>query len=339
MTRFGVARTLRIGPRCAKMSAPMTQRVLIFANPIAGRGLGEAIAYRVRDALAGGGYDARLWLRPAAELTPDDLTPDVSAAVAIGGDGTIRGVAERLYDLARERNEASGGAAPAEASPAEPPPLLIVPLGTANLMGRHLGIDWDDDHLEAQVLAAVRGGRVVRVDAARANGHLFLLMAGVGFDGAVVHELSKVRRGPITMASYLAPAAKIAYGYTFPRIRVTVDGRSVFGPERGVAFVGNVLEYGTGFPMLPHARPDDGLLDVCCMPCANLPEAARLFLLAAAGEHLQEEGVVYVRGKTVHVDAPGTPGGVPVQVDGDAAGHTPLEVSLVAGRVGLIVPP
>ena len=325
----------------------MTHRALIFANPIAGRGLGEAIAYRVRDALVAGGYDARLWLRPPTEMTLADLPTDVSAAVAIGGDGTIRGVAERLYALAEERAAAAAagrgpttGAASIAGGPvADPPPLLIVPLGTANLMGRHLGIDWDDDHLEAQVLEAVRRGRVVRVDTARANGHLFLLMAGVGFDGAVVHELSRIRRGPITMASYLAPAARMALGYSFPRIRVTVDGRAVFGPERGVAFVGNVPEYGTGFPMLPHARPDDGLLDVCCMPCGSLPEAARLFLLAAAGEHLQEEGVVYVRGKTVHVDAPGTPGGVPVQVDGDAAGHTPLDVALLPGRLGLIVPP
>jgi diacylglycerol kinase family enzyme len=120
---------------------------------------------------------------------------------------------------------------------------------------------------------------------------------------------------------------------------VQVDGRWVFGPEPGVVFVGNVPEYGTGFPMLPHARPDDGLLDVCAMPCANLPEAVRLFLLAAAGEHLQEEGVVYLKGKHVRVDAPTRAAGVPVQIDGDAAGHTPLTVDLLPARLGLIVPP
>ena len=301
-------------------------RVLIFANPIAGRGLGEAIAYRVREGLAAGGYDARMWLLPPTELTAGDLPTGVTAAVAIGGDGTIRGVAERLYHLAT-------------AAGREPPPLLVVPLGTANLLGQHLGIDWDDDHLEAQVLEAVRFGRVVRIDAARANGSLFLLMAGVGFDAAVVHELTRVRRGPISYASYLAPTARIAAGYAFPPVRVQVDGRWVFGPEPGVVFVGNVPEYGTGFPMLPHARPDDGLLDVCAMPCASLPDAVRMFLLAAAGEHLQEEGVVYLKGKHIRVDAPDRPAGVPVQIDGDVAGHTPLEVDLLPARLGLIVPP
>ena len=301
------------------------ERVLIFANPIAGRGLGEAIAYRVREGLAAGGYDARMWLLPPADLTEEDLPSGVTAVVAIGGDGTVRSVAERLYTLAR-------------AAGRETPPLLIIPLGTANLMVRHLGIDWDDDNLESQVVSAIRDGQVVGLDAARCNGSLFLLMVGVGFDAAVVHELSRVRRGPISYASYVLPAATVAASYRFPPVRVEVDGKIVFGPEDGVVFVGNVREYGTGFPFLPQARPDDGLLDVCAMPCSNIMEAARLFLLAAAGEHIGEEGVVYVKGKHVRIDSPMTPGGVPVQIDGDAAGLTPVEIDLMPVRMRLIVP-
>lgn len=300
-------------------------RVLIFANPIAGRGLGEAIAYRVRDGLAAGRYDARMWLLPPTELTGKDLPPDVTAAVAIGGDGTVRSVAERLYNLAL-------------AAGREAPPLLIVPLGTANLMVRHLGIDWDDQHLESQVTSAIRHGQTVWIDAARCNGSLFLLMVGVGFDAAVVHELSRVRRGPISYASYVLPAATVAAKYRFPPVRVEVDGKWVFGPEDGVVFVGNVPEYGTGFPMLPLARPNDGRLDVCAMPCSNLLEGARLFLLAAAGEHIHEEGVVYVKGKHVRIDSPMSSRGVPVQIDGDAAGHTPIEIDLLPKRMRLIVP-
>lgn len=300
-------------------------RVLIFANPIAGRGLGEAIAYRVREGLASGGYDARMWLLPPTELTEADLPAGVTAAVAIGGDGTVRSVAQRLYDLAR-------------AAGRDAPPLLIIPLGTANLMVRHLGIDWDDDHLEQQVVAAIRDGQVVDIDAARCNGSLFLLMVGVGFDAAVVHELSRVRRGPISYASYVLPTATVAASYRFPSVRVEVDGKLVFGPEDGVVFVGNVQEYGTGFPFLPLARPNDGLLDVCAMPCSNIVDAARLVLLAAAGEHIHEEGVVYVKGKHVRIDGPTTPGGLPVQIDGDAAGHTPIEIDLMPVRMRLIVP-
>jgi len=100
--------------------------------------------------------------------------------------------------------------------------------------------------------------------------------------------------------------------------------------------VGNVAEYGTGFAVLPHARPDDGLLDVCVMPCSSHGELIKLFLAAAAGEHLQQEGVVYAKGKHVLIDSPEK---VPVQVDGEAAGTTPLEIDLLPLRVPFIVPP
>ena len=46
-------------------------------------------------------------------------------------------------------------------------PLLVVPLGTANLMGKHLGIDWHARGFEESVMAAVRRGQVVHLDAAR----------------------------------------------------------------------------------------------------------------------------------------------------------------------------
>jgi YegS/Rv2252/BmrU family lipid kinase len=307
------------------------KRVLIFANPIAGRGRGEAIANRVLRALRSGGFDARLWLAAPTDLTPADLESDLAAVVVIGGDGTVRSVAERLNVLARMKLGAGG------TGEIETPPMLIVPLGTANLLGRHLGIAWNDALLEEQVLSALRGGKIVHLDVARANDRLFLLMAGIGFDAAVVHELSRVRRGPISYFSYLEPAARIASSYAFPPIRVEVDGQQIFGPAPGVVFVGNVPEYGTGFPMLPLARADDGVLDICCMPCANLLEGAQMFLSAAAGEHLQQEGVVYMKGRRATIESP-TGRKVPVQIDGDAAGYLPLVVEMLPVRLGLIVP-
>src|SRR5438045_662783 len=133
----------------------------------------------------------------------------------------------------------------------------------------------------------------------RADGKLFLLMTGVGFDAAVVHELDRVRRGPIGYVDYLLPAALALRGYEYPSLRVTVDGREVWRPAPAVAFVGNVREYGTGFPILPDARPDDGQLDICVMPCRTPFDLARLFLQSLSGEHLREEGVVYLRGRLV----------------------------------------
>ena len=92
---------------------------------------------------------------------------------------------------------------------------------------------------------------------------------------------------------------------------------------------------GPGFPVLPHARADDGLLDVCVMPCTSMHELIPLVMAAAAGEHTRAEGVVYVKGRHITVDSPDP---VPVQVDGEPAGTTPLRIDLLPRRVAFVVP-
>jgi diacylglycerol kinase family enzyme len=314
-------------------------QVLIFANPIAGRGRSRDMAARLERRLRRDGYAVRvLFDRP--ESVPDAVLPaDATVALVIGGDGTLRAVADRL--LAPSGVSLAGvTAGQPEVTvppPAAMPPLLVIPLGTANLMGRHLGIKWDEANLEDQVSRAVARRQVSGLDAARANGRLFLLMAGIGFDAHVVHELDRVRDGPIGYASYILPAAMAFGSYQYPSLRVTVDGREVFTPAPAVAFVGNVAEYGTGFPMLPHARPDDGLLDVCVLPCGSRGDVMRLFLQAAVGEHVLADGVVYTKGKRVIVETAG-PRPAPIQLDGDAFGQTPLTVDLLPVRLPFIVP-
>jgi diacylglycerol kinase (ATP) len=317
------------------VTARERQRVIIFANPIAGRGRGRRIAERLRVRLTADGYDAEIVTdRPDCfDLARAD--GPTRAAIVIGGDGTLRAVAHRLY--LDPCQIPAGATVPTAGHLRDDPPLLIVPLGTANLMGRHLGIRWNDRTLEDQVVGAITRNRVVRLDTARANGRLFLLMAGIGFDAHVVHELARLRRGPIRLASYVTPALSALIEYSFAPLRVTVDGQEVFGPEPGIVFVGNLPEYGTGFPVLPQARADDGVLDVCAMPCRSRQDLIKLFLQAAIGEHVRAEGVAYVKGRHVKVVATGGQA-VPIQVDGDPAGHTPAEIDLLPIRLPFIVP-
>ncbi|HEV2294348.1 MAG TPA: diacylglycerol kinase family protein [Tepidisphaeraceae bacterium] len=298
------------------------QDVLIFANPVAGRGRGRVLAERVAGRLAAEGFRATLFLERADQVKPEQLGSPAVAAVVIGGDGTVRAVARQLYH--HEKRQGVDG-----------PPLLIVPMGTANLLGRHLGLSWDERNLPARVAAAVRDHHVVHLDTACANDELFLLMAGIGIDAGVVHELDRIRQGPIQLASYVLPAALALRAYQYPALTVRVDDKPIARDLPAIAFVGNVKEYGTGFPLLSHARPDDGLLDVCVLPCRTPQDAVRHFLYAAAGEHLLGEGVVYTKGKRIRVVSSEP---VPVQIDGEAAGHTPVDIRLMPIRVPFIVP-
>jgi len=116
---------------------------------------------------------------------------------------------------------------------------------------------------------------------------------------------------------------------------VQVDGRDVFPMRPAIAFIGNIPEYGTGFPILPHAKSDDDVLDICILPAQSAPELISHLLRAAAGEHLMGEGVVYTKGRRIHITSTHP---VPVQADGDPAGFTPTEIDLLPTRVSFIVP-
>jgi diacylglycerol kinase family enzyme len=79
------------------------------------------------------------------------------------------------------------------------------------------------------------------------------------------------------------------------------------------------------------------VLDVCALPCRSVPDLVKLFLQATMGDHLRAEGAVYLKGRHVKITAPGGEQ-VPVQVDGDPAGHTPSEIDLLPIRLPFIVP-
>jgi len=293
-------------------------QVLIFANPIAGRGRGRIVARRLGRELRAAGYNVVEILQRPSDISLDNINRDALAAISIGGDGTLRSVVELLF--------AHGG---------DSPPLLPIPMGTANLMGRHLGVQWNMRNLGASVIATIARRSIIHLDVARANGKLFLLMAGIGIDAQVIHLLESMRRGPIDLTSYLLPAAMTLANYRFPSITVRVDNLIIMDDTPAVAVVGNVPEYGTGFPILTEARPDDGLLDICVLPCRDRKELAEILMLVVTGEHALREDAVYVKGRTVHVEST-TP--VPVQVDGESAGHTPVEIDLLPGKVPFLVP-
>src|SRR5262249_56287152 len=97
---------------------------------------------------------------------------DVRCVVAAGGDGTLVEVLNRAPGV----------------------PVALLPLGTENLVARFCGIARSPRTL-AGIIAT---GNVREIDVARANERTFCLMAGAGFDAAVVHRVHARRRGHIT---------------------------------------------------------------------------------------------------------------------------------------------
>ncbi|MFO0971967.1 MAG: diacylglycerol kinase family protein [Phycisphaerae bacterium] len=283
----------------------------MIVNPISGGRPNEALAETLRARLTAAGERVEVChttARGDARQRAATLDGAVSLVIAVGGDGTVNEVCDGLVGRST--------------------PLLIVPRGTENLLARLLGLTDDAPRVVATALAP----RVVPFDVGIANRRRFLCVSGVGFDGEVIRRLEARRRGHIGHWTYFRPIWEAFWTWGFPRLRVEVDGQCVFD-DRGLAFVGNIRRYALGLRILRDARPDDGLLDVCCYRCAS---RARLLVhsgLTLLRRHVGRRGVNYFRGRVVRVTAAEP---LPVEMDGESFGATPIEYSILPGAVRLV---
>jgi diacylglycerol kinase (ATP) len=228
--------------------------------------------------------------------------------VAAGGDGTI--------------NEVVNGIATA------PVTLGILPMGTVNVFAMELGIPMN---LE-KAWKIIRAKKVRRIDLASANGHFFVQMAGIGFDAQVVKENSRATKRVLGPLSYLLTATKVAVAKA-PRLRVICHGKTV--AEGSFVLVGNGRYYGGPFSLFNEADPQDGLLDVCVFRGSDYLSIIRYMRGALFGSLSRFSDVQYFKEKSLVVEANRE---VPLEVDGELIGHSPVRFAIKPGRLHVLAP-
>ncbi len=271
----------------------MTKQIVIF-NPAA-RGEKAQRLRKFLDAHAGPGIALRPTTGPghARELAAAAVAEGATTFVAAGGDGTI--------------NEVVNGLVP------HPVPLGILPLGTANVFARELGIPLR----LTRAWEVVQRQRVATVDlgCVEAQGvrRYFVQLAGVGFDATAIRETSwelKKKFGPL---SYLWGGLRTLWLW----------------PHAPAVFIGNGRFYGGPFKLFPQAQLADGRLDICRLPRASLWGA----LLVVLGCHTARRDVEYFQTESYEHD-----GAQPFEVDGELAGTTPVRFTVAPRALRVIVP-
>ena len=247
------------------------QPAAIVINSSLTRDLGR-FRRRCREAAADGGWEPSF-----VETTLDDrgvglagvaVADGARMVVAAGGDGTVRACAQALAGTQV--------------------PLAIVPLGTANLAARALGIP----SRIGGSLATAFGGHERRIDLAVAGtavagaavagaagamagagamggaramagaGELtFAAMAGIGLDAEVVAATPRLLKRRAGWLAYAAAGIAHLPGRG-ERFTVRLDDDEPLARQARCVVVGNAGLLPGGFALLPQARLDDGLLDV-----------------------------------------------------------------------------
>ena len=231
--------------------------------------------------------------------------------VAAGGDGTVRACAEGL---------AGTGV-----------PLAVVPLGTANLTARALGVPGR----AGRALEVAFGGRDRLIDLGRVTGAdggvVFAAMAGIGLDAAVVGAARPYVKRRLGWVAY-AVAGTPRLRWPASDFTIRIDQRPPLRRRARCVVVANAGLLPGGFTLLPAARLDDGLLDVGILAPADGWDWLRVAGQVLAGGGRLEGG----QGRLIQVSADRV---LPRQADGEIlAPARTLGVSTCPGTLVLRLP-
>lgn len=159
----------------------------------------------------------------------------MDAVVAVGGDGTVRDVADGVWGTQTV--------------------MGVVPTGSGNGLARSLGIPMDLH----EALATALAGNWVDIDRGVANGCSFYSAFGVGVDAEISYRFAHDRRRGRT--TYIKHAIRQMFSY--PPSRFVIRGsRGMAETEALLIAVCNCMQYGNNAYISPKADPRDGLLDV-----------------------------------------------------------------------------
>ena len=216
------------------------KKLVFIVNPISGIGRQKGIEKLARRYLNPAQFDFSFIYTTGpgqgTELTNKALLAGADIVAAVGGDGSVNQIAKALAGKDQQ--------------------LAIIPTGSGNGLARYLNIPLNPVHS----ISALNHGKSMKVDTMTVNNSFFVSIAGVGFDALVADQFSKQkRRGFLT---YLNVSLKEYFRYESVNYQLTIDGVSM---EKKALIIGfaNSNQFGYNTAIAPHARVDDGLIDVC----------------------------------------------------------------------------
>lgn len=312
-------------PLANAVEAARSGRPAFVVNPIKVNDLAGLRVLAV-DAAAALGLDEPLWYEttkddPGAGQARQAVADGACAVVAAGGDGTVRAVAGAL----------AGSTVP----------MGLIPMGTGNLLARNLDLPLGD---VPELVKVALGGRTHAIDVGylTANSpdggdepHIFLVMAGLGFDAAMVAGADHDLKRKVGWFAYFLAGVKHLHERRM-RIRMRIDAALPQQKRLRSLLFANCGRLPGGIVLLPDAEIDDGWLDI-----AGIDTRGGVFGWASLFGQVVLQGVgvrkglpnaagtiEFWRGREVQVRSE-TP--EPVQVDGDLVGR--------ATRVDVLVKP
>ncbi|HEX6935500.1 MAG TPA: diacylglycerol kinase family protein [Actinomycetes bacterium] len=270
------------------------RRAAVVYNPLKVPDLTD-MTERVEAFMSRNGWAEPLWL----ETTQDDpgvgmceraVHDECDVVFVCGGDGTVMAAVTALAGCEM--------------------PLAILPAGTGNLLARNLDLPLND---EEEALRIGISGRTKEIDVAAVEDRKFAVMAGLGFDAAIMRDAPEGLKKKVGWPAYVVSAGKHLRGRGI-RVTLTVDDGTPMHRRVRTVVVGNVGKLQGNIPLLPDAEPDDGCLDVVVIAPRNVIDWMRVTGRVVRRAHVPDRRMERFRAKHVLIEASRSQ---PRQLDGD----------------------
>jgi diacylglycerol kinase (ATP) len=245
--------------------------------------------------------------------TKDDIPRETwDVVVAGGGDGTVHTVVNALI---AQKSEARLG---------------IVPLGTANVISRALGLPSDPK----EALSIALGREEKCVDVGFCHGDAFLLGCGLGLAERFVTQAGdreKARLGP------LAYLKRLIAERDAPMVEFCVESEKGSLRLQGVGLVvANLAQLGPHLKPVEEVSPDDGQLGLIVLKRSSLLDFMRIGLRGLIGKASEDDALDVILTSKCRVSSQPK---VPIQIDGDQVEQTsPFEFDVLPQRLWVRVP-
>ncbi|MBA2296373.1 MAG: YegS/Rv2252/BmrU family lipid kinase [Actinobacteria bacterium] len=288
-------------------------RVAVVAH--AGKTFGGGLV-EFRRVLEQHGVSDPLWYevpksRKAPKQVQKALDEGAELVFAWGGDGTV----QRCLDVL-----AGSGT-----------PLAVLPAGTSNLFASNLGIPQDIEEAVAIGLGQTRR----TLDVGVLNGERFGVMAGVGFDAAMIRDADAGLKDKIGRLAYVWTGARNLREEPF-EAKIRVDGTTWFDDSASCILVGNLGKLFGGVEAFSDAEPDDGQLELGVVTAEGLVQWARTLARTAVGTSEKSPFVQATRAKKIEVKLDRK---VLYELDGgDRTKTKRLEIEIEPGALEVCVP-
>ncbi|HJS46983.1 MAG TPA: hypothetical protein VJ773_03240, partial [Gemmatimonadales bacterium] len=182
-------------------------------------------------------------------------------------------------------------------------------------------------------IAALAAGRLARFDAGRAADEWFVNSMGAGFDADAAIRANRLRRLKGSAAYAVAVAQALAH-IRMLRIAAVWDGGRFEG-EALVIELGNNSSTGGGFRLVPDARCDDGVLDLCLMTCRGIAGALARLPFVVLARHRGLRDVTLARTTFLDLRAEGEE--LVVHLDGEIRRFRPAALRVEVAPARLLV--